>query len=234
MKPGGGAVRAVAASRTRLLDRLGPRRVLAVLALLAGSSLTACPGDDGVTPDARDASDGAGLAITWESRPDTIPGDASSNDTIDSAVFRLENIRVVGDAGPIAVGALTVQWAAGIVPGPVAVDQAPPGLYSRLLFDLAPGPAGFAYEITGTVEVDGASRPFTIRDRAARPISLDYSITLRPGGEATIPVRVESDRLAKAVDFEELPFINGRYLVEDDATLAAVRAELASSLGVHP
>ncbi|MBA3822223.1 MAG: hypothetical protein H0X17_25280 [Deltaproteobacteria bacterium] len=214
--------------------------MLAVLALLAGTGLTGCPGDDGGPTDAgdandaNDANDGAGLAITWESRPDTIPGDTSSGNTIASAMFRLENLRVVGDAGPLTVGALTLQWAAGVVPAAVTVEQAPPGLYSRLLFDLAPGPTGFAYEITGTVEVNGASRPFTIRDRAARSLSLDYSITLPPGGRATIPVRVESDRLVEAIDFDPLPFANGRYLVEDDATLAAVRAELASSLGVHP
>ena len=187
-------------------------------------------GDDEPPPDGTKPS---GLTIEWESRPETIPGQSSSGIRIEAAVFRLANLRVVGDAGPLALGELALEWSTDRSPTDLILADAPSGLYSRCLFDLV-SPGDFAYEVTGTVDEDEQATPFTIRDRETASISIDYSIMLAAGGEATVPITVEIDELVNAVDFTQVPKQAGQLIIEDGSPqLARVRLELARAFSVE-
>jgi hypothetical protein len=205
-------------------------RRIAVLALLGAA--TGCPADPG--PPDPDAG-GTGLRVEWAGRPEVLPAQLSPEVTLERAVFRPHELRVVGDAGPIGLGRKTLEWARGIVPAPDVPAGAPTGLYSRLLFELEGGEDGaeYAYELVGTARVGSTTRPFTIRDRGELGVSLEFSIMLRAGEDARIPVRVELDKLVEAVDFAQAPVDDGRFLVETGTPLAAVRAALRDAFGVH-
>lgn len=210
--------------RSRWAIRSAP--VLLLLALVTG-----CPPGDEVP---RDSGEATGLSIEWESRPESFPGETSFNVTIDRARFRLESLRVVGDAGPLAIPEVTLAWASGISPPELKLDDAPSGLYSRLLFDVAAGSTDYAYEIAGTIDIDNTTRSFVVRDRASLSLSLDYSLVLSPGNEVSLPVRVEIDKLLEAIDFDVVPVQNGGYLIEDgDPQLVDVRTELAGAFSVQ-
>lgn len=205
-------------------------RRFAVLALL-GAAATGCPADPGTT----DADGGTtGLRVEWAGKPEALPSQVSSEVTLERAVFRTHDLRVVGDAGPIELDRKSLEWTRGIVPAPDVPPGAPTGLYSRLLFDLEGDDDGaeYAYELVGTARVGSTTRPFTIRDRGELAVSLDFSIMLRAGEDARIPVRVELDKLVEAVDFAQAPVDDGRFLVEGGAQLAAVRDKLREAFGV--
>jgi hypothetical protein len=185
-------------------------------------------GDDGGDDD----GGGGGLTIEWNGHPSTIPSEPSSDITVDRAVFHLDDLRLVGDAGPIDLDRDQLEWSRGIAPTALPVAGALPGLYSRLLFDLDgsnDGEVTYAYEITGTVKVNDSFQPYTLRDTNDLTLSLDFSIMLPAGGTATIPVRIEIDKMVNVINFSQVPMQDGRYLV--DATSpqisnlrAAVRA----------
>lgn len=186
-------------------------------------------GDDEPPPDGKPS----GLTVRWEVQPENIPGDGESGARIERVVFRLANLRVVGDTGPLQLGAVTLEWATGVSPTDIVLGEAPSGLYSRCLFEIAPT-SDYAYEILGTIDDNGEAIPFTIRDRGTASILVDYSIMLPPGGEAEIPIRAHADDLVDAVDFGGVTKLDGRYLVEDGSPqLAPVRVELARAFSVQ-
>jgi hypothetical protein len=161
----------------------------------------------------------------------------ASEATLERAVFRTHDLRVVGDAGPIELDRKSLEWARGIVPAPDIPAGAPTGLYSRLLFELEGDDDGggeeYAYELVGTARVGATTRPFTIRDAGEVELSLEFSIMLRAGEAARIPVRVELDKLVEAVDFAQVPVIDGRFLVESGAQLAAVRDKAREAFSIQ-
>lgn len=199
--------------------------------------LVACSGPPAPEIDAGpdgDAPAAAGLSIDWQSRPSSIPGPSGSNSTVDRIAFQARDLRVIGEPAPLTLPRLVVEWATGIVPARREVPNATPATYSRVLFTLDPGTETYAYQIAGTVEVDQVVYPFIIRDRTAAAIAMDFAIVLPPGGQASIPIRVEADKLVQSVDFRGVSPTAGTLIVEDGSPeLAKVRAELPKSFGVH-
>jgi hypothetical protein len=209
------------------------------IALIAAVAMTAAGCETGDTaPPPVDGPGGGGLSIVWSSRPAVIPSEPSSDITIERAVFHQEELRVVGDAGPFDLKREELEWSRGIVPTALPVTGALPGLYSRLLFELDgdddQGEEEYAYEITGTVKVTDTFRPFTVRDTSGADLMLEFSIALPAGASATIPVRVEIDKIVEAVDFQSVPMQSGRYLVDQSSSqIAAVRAAVRAAFGIH-
>lgn len=203
-------------------------------AVLVASAMTlgACHVSDEPTPD----GSGSGLSILWSARPEPIPSEPSSDRTIERAIFHLDDPRLVGDAGSIDLDLEKLEWSRGIVPAALPVAGALPGLYSRFLFELEGGVEGggtYGYEITGTVKINDSFQPFTIRDAAELGLSLDLSIMLPAGGSATIPVRVNLDKIVGAVNFAQVPKDDGRYLVDSSSPqISAVRAAVRDAFSV--
>ena len=216
----------------------------ALVAALAVTSAGCEIGDSHTPPDGGGGgggdgggSGGTGLTITWASQPSLIPSEPSSDLTVERAVVHQDDLRVVGDAGTFPLDRDELEWARGITPTALPVPGAPPGLYSRLLFDLdgdTDGTVEYAYEIIGTVKINDAFRPFTIRDTSELALSLDFSIALPVGGSATIPVRIDLEQVVKAVDFGQVSMTDGRYLVENGSgQMTAVRAAVRAAFGIN-
>ncbi len=203
----------------------------ASLCLLGGCPTTTTDPDASVTIDVPASGQ---LRVAWLARPDPIPGPSSSNATIERAVFRTRDLRLIGDVTPAPLPRLALDWAGGVSPAQSAFPDAQLGTYSRLLFSLDPGSDGFAYEISGQVEVEGVRFPYVIRDPQPASIALEFVVTLAPGGTAVIPVRVEIDTLINRVDFQKVTPIDGQLIVDAASSqLAAVRDELDDAFGVH-
>lgn len=205
----------------------------AIVAVL-GMAAAACPGTP-PDPPLPDGSGGeGGLFIEWQSRPEVIPGPVSAGVTIEHADFRLDDLRVISDSTPIDLDLEELSWSRDAVPGTLAVMGASPGLYSRLRFKLEgkdeEEEKEYAYEITGQADVSGTVRPFTIRDTGEVSITLDFSLLLTAGERATIPVRVEIDKLIQAADFASAPIVDGTCVVENSS---AVRDVARTSFGVQ-
>jgi hypothetical protein len=165
-----------------------------------------------------------------------IPSEPSSDVTIERAVFLQDDLRVLGEAGTFLLERDRLEWSRGIVPVPLPVMGASPGLYARLLFELEGDEEDneYAYEITGTVKINDVFQPFTIRDTASFQLALDFSIELPAGGTVMIPVRIEIDKLVDAVDFQQVQPDDGIYVVDRQSSqISAVRAVLSSAFGVH-
>jgi hypothetical protein len=216
--------------------------VLLRIAVVVAAAIAAggCPaGDENPPIDAPGDGGGGGngLTLQWNSRPSTIPSGPSSNVTIDRVVFRQDDLRVVGDAGSLELDRDRLEWSRGIAPTELPVTGALPGLYSRLLFELEgseDGNLAYAYEITGTVKINNMFQPFTIRDTAELSLSLELSVTLPAGGSATIPVRIEIDRIVDVVSFSQVPRQDGRYLVDESSPqISSVRAAVRAAFSIN-
>lgn len=207
----------------------------AIVAVL-GMAAAACPGPPPDPPPADGSGSGgeSGLFIEWQSQPQAIPGPVSAGVTIERADFRLDDLRVISDSTPIEIDLKKLSWSRDAVPGTLAVMGASPGLYSRLRFKLEgkdeEEEKEYAYEITGTADVNGTVLPFSIRDTDELSFSLDFSILLMAGARATIPVRVEIDKVIQAADFASAPVVDGTCLVEDSS---AVRDAARAAFGVQ-
>jgi hypothetical protein len=205
----------------------------AIVAVL-GMAAAACPGTPPDPPLPDGSSGEGGLFIEWQSQPAVIPGPVSAGVTIEHADFRLDDLRVISDSTPIDLDLEELSWSRDAVPGTLAVMGASPGLYSRLRFKLEgkdeEEEKEYAYEITGQADVSGTVRPFTIRDTDEISFSLDFSILLMAGKRATIPVRVEIDKLIQAADFASAPIVDGTCVVENSS---AVRDAARTAFGVQ-
>jgi len=208
-----------------------------IFAVAVVTAATGCfVGEDPPPGDDDGGGGGGGLTIEWNGHPGTIPSEPSSDITIDRAVFHLDDLRLVGDAGPIDLDRDQLEWSRGVVPTALPVMGALPGLYSRLLFELDgsdDGEVEYAYEITGTVKVNDTFRPYTVRDTGDLALSLDFSIMLPAGGAATIPVRIEIDKIINVINFSQVSQQDGRYLVDNSSPqISNLRAAVPAAFGV--
>src|SRR5262249_24331775 len=149
---------------------------------LVVAAVAACHPTGGENPDGMEGP--AGLVITWSSQPD-IPG-GDGNLSISRVVFRIDTLRVIGDAGPgdprTTKSDFLAQWALNIIPDKISFNDAPTGLYSKISLGIDGHLVANSVEIDGKVEYNAAIHPFTIRDLGIIPIALDTDKMLPPGG----------------------------------------------------
>lgn len=177
------------------------------------------PGQDGGTSyaDGSVASDagngGEGLAVTWEAMP-SIPGSAGSNLQLDSVVFRIDRLQVIGDNGEpgnTTARDLVLAWddsTGGANPAPVVFDSAPPALYSkvRLLLD-KDASNNPSVEIRGSVTVGGDTDKFRIVSRNDVAVEVSgYTLLLGPGEDLEVRVVIDLPDLLQDLDFEEYDY----------------------------
>ncbi len=148
------------------------------------------------------------LSVRWATEPLAIPGDAGSNVTISRLLFRVANLRVIGDAGPgdtrTSVDAIQLGWSQGVTPDAVGFADAPTGLYSRIILLADGNLADYSWEIGGSVKLDNVATAFAIHDRSPLAISLDTSATLDPGQATALTVTVRIDQALQSLDFHQL------------------------------
>ncbi|MFT3696530.1 MAG: hypothetical protein QM831_25545 [Kofleriaceae bacterium] len=183
--------------------------------------IAACHGvDPGTGPDAggTSGSDGSvgggidrGLTIAWKSKPSPIPGDVNGDISLTSMVFRLSNLRVIGDAGfddRTSINTVELDWKQGQKPDEISFKDAPIGLYSRVIL-LAGGTVEYAYEIAGTVKMNGDPKPFVIHDLTPLGATMETSVMLDVNSEATLDITVDIDQALTSLNYATLNDVNG-------------------------
>jgi len=186
-------------------------------ALLVGA-VTAChpsnPGmnDGGGDDDVDGSSNTPGLSVRWATKT-RLPGEIHTDITVTSMLYRLANLRVIGDAGPgdnrTSQDTFLVSWDSGAQPPALVFMDAPSGLYSKVVLLADANFIDYAYEIYGTVKVSGDTHQFKIHDRTPIGVSLDTSTMLEPGKGASIQIRLDVEQAIAPLDFTKLTNDNG-------------------------
>lgn len=183
--------------------------------------VAACHADPSTAPD---APAGDGLRVEWHADVQ-LPAEVAPGCSLTRAELRVSELRAISDAGSVELESRVLLWN-GQVPDAMTLASAPPGLYSRLRFELeADDSDDFVYELRGTFTDRGTPRPFVIRDADEIAVSVPFSVTLSPGGEAALPIAVALGAAVAAVDFSNVELDDGVLEVEG-AELAAARAAL--------
>jgi hypothetical protein len=190
------------------------------------------------TPDAALAGDGpqtSGLYVPWAVRP---PLPAMPEDTIriSHVLLRLDNLRVIGDAGPgdprtTAVHA-SLEWQGTRKPAAFAFLTAPPGLYSQVSIRLE-GDFLDSYVIEGEALVGGTWTPYTIHDAQEFTIHVTTNVRLSATAAAQVPLYVDAQHVVENVNFAALPDVGGTLQLDSTSPqIASVRAALAEAFGL--
>ena len=205
---------------------------------LATVVLAAC--HTGASPGADSGQTPAGLFVHWSTQPQAIPGDVGSNVTIRQAVFLLDYLRVIGDAGltdtRTTAIALRIEWGSGTRPDDVPFTMAPTGLYSKVQLVLDGHLIDNSIHIEGTVVVSGNTRAFEIEDRNGLLVSLNIQRMLQPGETATIGLEVDFANALSGIDWTTLPYDDGRLHLDNQTSgsqLDAFEQHLTESFKVQ-
>lgn len=160
--------------------------------------------------------------------------------TIERARFALDNLRVVGDAGPgdprttASTLELGFAWSASEQrPGAITFDDAPPGLYSQVALVIDGNTSSDSYEIRGRVIVDSDEKEFRIEDNNPLAFNVGVDEMLNAGESATIQLRINFKHALDAVDWDTVESDDGRLQLEDgDAQMGTFRTKLIESFEI--
>jgi hypothetical protein len=176
-----------------------------------------------------------GLSVRWATEPVVIPGQVGGDITVSSLLFRVANLRMIGDAGPgdtrTSVDSIQLGWSAEMVPATVRFGDAPTGLYSRIILLADGNQVSYSYEIGGIVKLDNVSTTFTIHDRSSLAISLETSTTLDPGKSAAITVKARIDQALQSLDFRQLAHVDGGLVLDtNDSAMSNFRNKMMTDV----
>ncbi|MBA3465286.1 MAG: hypothetical protein H0T46_35470 [Deltaproteobacteria bacterium] len=193
------------------------RLVIAIVLLSACGGGGTGGGDDTQVSDASASNDAPaplhGLLVSWTSAP-AVPGPIGNYTTVTSALFHVDRLQVIGDNGqPMSNIPFDLEWKAqGENPATVSFFDAPPGLYSQVNLEIDAAVGTPSYVIRGTVRVSGDTKVFVIEDRGSIRVDVrGFAVTLPPGGDATVPVRLDLKPALDTVDWSRV--------TEDDGVL---------------
>ena len=192
------------------------------------------PDAPGVTGDGSNTA-GPGLSVRWATEPGVIPGEVGGDITVSNLLFRVANLRVIGDAGPgdtrTSVDSIQLGWSAATVPATVSFGDAPTGVYSRVILLADGNLVAYSYEIAGIVKLDNVPTAFKIHDRSSLAISLDTSTTLDPGKSAGITVKARIDQALQSLDFRQLAHVDGALVLDtNDSAMSNFRNKMMTDV----
>jgi hypothetical protein len=200
---------------------------------------TACHvGETGTPVDGSVGIDGAnasGVVLTWSSKPGEIPADIGDKLHISSVKFRVDNLRVIGDAGDTQTtrNDFTLDWKDGDEPDDIEFANAPTGLYSRVAIQADGHLVDYSWEIKGDVTLPNGDVDFEIKDRDALNVSLPINEMLQPGHSLAIKLEVDFTNPLNSVDYAALSKDDGVLELDtNDAQMPAFRAKLLQSIKV--
>lgn len=192
------------------------KAAVVLLALAAG-----CGGDSGTGVDGGASSDAGGsgdasqlhgLLVSWNANP-ALPGPLKPDLTVTSATFHIARLQVIGDNGqPMTTSPLAIAWTTegGGNPGTVAFPSAPSGLYSQVTLHIDEPLLDTCYDIYGTAKVAGVTKNFHIHDRNSLDVDVkNFNVSLAPGGDATVPIRLDLKDAIESIQFDQLSEDNG-------------------------
>jgi hypothetical protein len=202
-------------------------RLLGVLLVVVG-----CHGPGSVTPDASTEPDvpprSQGLTVTWHARPG-VPGMLSDKVTVTEAVFQLEHLQLVSDAGGTTHTRLQLEWSSEGMPANEAFPEAPVAHYQQILLDMrsdARPPFSYSYQIQGTWQDDDDSGPFRIADPMILEVPVACDVMLPASGSVAVAIRLDLRSALNGIDFKNLPMDGGVSVLSGGKQLADLREQL--------
>lgn len=202
-------------------------RLLGVLLVVVG-----CHGAGSVTPDASTEPDvptrSQGLTVTWNARP-SVPGMITDKITVTDAVFQLEHLQLVSDAGGTTHTRLQLEWGADGSPPDEEFPEAAVAHYQQILLDMRPDarpPFSYAYQIQGMWQDESSIRPFQIADPTILEVPIPCDVMLPANGSVTVAVRLDLRDALSGIDFQSLPMDHGMLVLNGGSQLSGVRDEL--------
>lgn len=209
----------------------GTIRCVVIAGLLGG-----CPSDDTNVRDDAPIEE-SGLAVVWSSDPSSWPSDLGSGVTLESAVFAIDNLRVIGDAGPgdprTTKTTFAVRWDENGQPVEIVFDEAPPGLYSQLSIVIDGHLATDSIEIRGHAFVNNDTWEYRIEEQNMLGFTVPIDKMLSPGRATRIGLRVNFRHALDAIDFSTLRVDDGHLTLEStDTQMPAFRQKLVESFEI--
>lgn len=183
-------------------------RLLGVLLVLVGCSPgnTVMPSDGSTEPDVPPRAQG--MTVTWNAQP-SLPGMVTNNVLVTDAVFQLEHLQLVSDAGGTTHTRIQLEWNSDGSPPDEVFSDAPVARYQQVLLDMRSDvhpPFSYAYQIQGMwMDNNNNSRPFRISDSAVIDVSVACDVALPANGSVTVPVRIDLRDALNGIDFKNLP-----------------------------
>ena len=201
--------------------------------------LVACHDGAGtVSPDAATEPDGPprslGMTVTFNARPD-LPGMVTDKVTVTDAVFQLEHLQLLSDAGADSRTTkmrFQLEWSDSASPPAQTFPDAPVARYQQILLDMrsdAHPPFSYSYQIQGTWqdEEDGKPKPFRIVDSMMLDVLVPCDVALPAGGSGSVAVRIDLRNALDGIDFSKLPPDNtGTLVLASGKPLSDLRNEL--------
>jgi hypothetical protein len=135
-------------------------------------------------------------------------------------VFHIQHLQVIGDNGqPMTNSAFDVSWnTPGANPETVAFVAAPSGLYSQINLEIDASLLDNSYVISGTTRVGPMMRPFRVEDRGSLDVDIkSYAVTLSPGADATMTVRLDLKDALNSVDWGMVNNQQGTLVLDDSS-----------------
>lgn len=209
-------------------------RFLGVLLVLVG-----CHGAGSVTPDASTEPDGPprslGMTVTWTARP-ALPGLVTDKILVTDAVFQLEHLQLISDAGAddrTTDTRLQLEWSALGSPSDEVFPEAPVARYQQILLDMRSDvrpPYAFSYQIQGIWQDEGNARPFRIADPDMLEVPIPCDVVLQANSSMSVPVRIDLSKALDGIDFKSLPDNDGVLVLGSGSSqLLDLRDELIQS-----
>ena len=202
------------------------------------AALAACHGTDMTAPDggAQDAAPSTGLFIRWSSK-EPIPGDLGGDLVVTSATLRFATLELISDQGvgdPSTTAFMFSEaWGDGAMLTELTLPQAPPGLYSKVAFQIDGFVVENSIDIYGSLRNSGNPKPFEIHDLALVDVSLDCAVTLQPGGTSHIGLEADFANALGVIDFSMVPDVGGTLVLQTtDSQMEVFRDKLRDSFRV--
>ena len=209
--------------------------------LLAGA-LIAChtsdPGSpDGGGPDTGGSGGAAGLHVAFVSDPTPIPATLDNGFTLETVIFKFDNLKVIGDAGPgdprTTANTFQVKWDANTSPAPIVFANAPTGLYSKVSFQIDGHLIDDSYIFGGHVVFNGTTYPYEIEDRNSLSLSLDCNRNLAAGGTDTITVKFSFKDALESINWANAHMDDGELQVgTTDSQIQTFRSKLIDGISI--
>lgn len=197
-------------------------RLLGVLLVLVG-----CHGAGSVAPDASTEPDvpprAQGMTVTWNARP-SVPGMISDQIMVTDAMFQLEHLQLVSDAGGTTHTRLQLAWSSQGAPADEEFPDAPVARYQQILLDMRSDVRRpFSYQIEGIWQDNESPRPFRITDATILEVPIACDVALPANGAVTVPIRLDLRGMLDAIDFGSLPLKDGTLVLDSGPQLLLIQ-----------
>jgi hypothetical protein len=178
-------------------------RLLGVLLVLVGCHAGPITTDGSTEPDGPARSQG--VTVTWSARP-SLPGAITDKITVTDAVFQLDHLQLVSDAGGPTHMRLELEWGADGSPEDEEFPEAAAAHYQQILLDMRSDVhPPYAYEIQGTWQDDQDSGQFRIADPNILEVPVACDVMLPASGSVTVAVRLDLRNVFNGINFKNLP-----------------------------